>query len=162
MFLCAWLSVYVYHDVCPGDLTKKDWCHTNNILQIHSWWSLVVQVMFHALVTSSMMSAIHKVCQILKLLYLHQYFGYSIDQKLKISEMLMTNLLVYPTSSITSVKKFVATSKWRPFWKIKTASFLPQIWKDRCKLCLKKDFSWWWRHRWRHRVASKSALYIPL
>ena len=26
----------------------------------------------------------------------------------------------------------------------------------------KKVFSWWWRHRWRNRVASKSALYIPL
>ena len=26
----------------------KDWCHTNNILQVHCWGCLVVQVMFHA------------------------------------------------------------------------------------------------------------------
>ena len=29
------MSVYVCHDVCPDDLTMKDWCHTNNILQVH-------------------------------------------------------------------------------------------------------------------------------
>ena len=40
-----------------------------------------------------------------------------------------------------------------------TASFWPQIWKDRPKLCQKKCFSWWWCHRWHHRVASKLALY---
>ena len=26
----------------------KDWCHTNNILQVHCWGCLVVQVMFHS------------------------------------------------------------------------------------------------------------------
>ena len=30
------MCVYVHHDVCPGDLTMKDWCRTNNILQVHS------------------------------------------------------------------------------------------------------------------------------
>ena len=69
-----------------------------------------MQIVFHALMTSSMTSAGHKVGQILKMLDLHQYFSYSVDQKLKISEMLMTILLVYPTSGITSGKqKFVAT-----------------------------------------------------
>ena len=48
------------------------------------------------------------------------------------------------------------------FEMINTASIWPQIWKDRPKLCQKNYFSWRWRHRWRHRVASNSALYIPL
>ena len=37
VFVCVWLSVYVCHDVCRDDLTMKDWCHTNNILQVHCW-----------------------------------------------------------------------------------------------------------------------------
>ena len=60
---------------CPDDLTMKDWCHTNSILQVHCWGCLVVQVMFHALMTSSMTSPGHKVGQILKLTYLRQYLS---------------------------------------------------------------------------------------
>ena len=48
-----------------------------------------------AFMTLLMMSPGHKVGQILKLLYLPQYFSQSIDQKLKISEMLMAILLAY-------------------------------------------------------------------
>ena len=55
--------------------------------------------------TSLMMSQGHKVGQILKLLYLRQYLGYSVDQKLKMSEMLMASFLVCSTSGITSGKK---------------------------------------------------------
>ena len=33
------------------------------------------------------------------------------------SHMLMAIVLVYSNSGITSGKKFVASSKWRPFWK---------------------------------------------
>ena len=47
----------------------------------------------------------HKIGQILKLIYLRQYFSYSVDQKLKMSEMLMAIFLVYSTSGITSGKK---------------------------------------------------------
>ena len=50
--MCVFRSVYVCHDLSPEDLTIKDWCHTNNILQVHCWWCLVVQVMFHAHMTS--------------------------------------------------------------------------------------------------------------
>ena len=64
--------------------------------------------MFHALVTSSMTSQGHKVGQILKLVYIRQYFSYRVDQKLKISEMLMTICLVYSTSGITPGNKSVA------------------------------------------------------
>ena len=47
----------------------------------------------------------NKIGQILKLIYLRQYLGYSVDQKLKMSEMLMAVTLVYSTSGITSGKK---------------------------------------------------------
>ena len=55
--------------------------------------------------TSLMTSQDHKVGQILKLIYLVQYLSYSVDQKLKMLEMLMAIFLVYSTSGITSGKK---------------------------------------------------------
>ena len=55
--------------------------------------------------TSLMTSQDHKVGQILKLIYILQYLSYSVDQKLKMSEMLMAIFLVYSTSGITSGKK---------------------------------------------------------
>ena len=63
VFVRVCVSAYVCHDVYLDDLTLKEWCHTNNTLQVHSWWSLIVQVMFHTLMTSSMKSAGHKVSQ---------------------------------------------------------------------------------------------------
>ena len=47
----------------------------------------------------------HKIGQILKLIYLRQYSNYSVDQTLKMSEMLMAIFLVYSPSGITSGKK---------------------------------------------------------
>ena len=73
LFVCVCVVVYVYHDVCADDLTRKDWCHTNNILQVHCWGCLVVQVMFHAPITSFMTPQDHRVGQIFKLIYLRQY-----------------------------------------------------------------------------------------
>ena len=55
--------------------------------------------------TSSMTSPGHKVGQILKVIYLRQGLSWSVDQKLKMSEMLIAIFLVYPTSGITSDKK---------------------------------------------------------
>ena len=55
--------------------------------------------------TSLMTSPGHKIGQILKLIYLCQYLNYSVDQKLKMSEMIMAICLVYSTSGITSGKK---------------------------------------------------------
>ena len=52
-----------------------------------------------------MTSPDHKIGQILKLKYLHQYLSYSVNQRLKMSEMLMAIFLVYSTSGITSGKK---------------------------------------------------------
>ena len=63
VFVCVWLSVYVCHDVCPDDLTMKDRSNTNNILQVHCWGCVVVQVMCRILMTSLMTSQGHKVRQ---------------------------------------------------------------------------------------------------
>ena len=52
-----------------------------------------------------MTSPVHKIGQVLKLIYLRQYLSYSIDQKLKTSEMLIAIFLVYSTSGKTSGKK---------------------------------------------------------
>ena len=48
--------------------------------------------------TSLMTSPGNKIGQILKLMYLRQYLSYSVDQKLKMSEMLMAIFPVYSTS----------------------------------------------------------------
>ena len=68
--------------------------------------------------TSLMMSPGHKVGQILKLIYIRQYLGYSVDQKLKMSEMLMAIFLVYSTSAITSGKKVCRELKMAAILKI--------------------------------------------
>ena len=73
--VCLFVTLCPYHNVCPDDISMKDWCHTNNILQVHCWGYIVVQVMFHALMTSSMTSPGHKVSHILKVIYLRQYFS---------------------------------------------------------------------------------------
>ena len=144
VFVCVCLSAYVCHDVCPDDLTMKDWCHTKNILQVHCWGCLVVQVMFHRFMTSLMTSQGHKVGQIFKLIYLRQYLSYSVDKKLKMSEMFMAIFLVYSTSGITSGKKSLSRAQngghFENFEILNTASIWPQIWKDRPKLCQKSIF----------------------
>ena len=76
----------------------------------------------------------HKIGQILKLIYLRQYMSYSVDQKLKMSEMLMAIFLVYSTSGITSgKKKSLSGSKWRPFWK---------FWNIKHSFNLTSDMKW--------------------
>ena len=50
--------------------------------------------------TSLMTSPGNKIGQILKLIYLRQYLSYSVDQILKMSEMLMAIVLVYSISGI--------------------------------------------------------------
>ena len=67
--------------------------------------------------TSFMTSPSHKIGQILKLIYLRQYLNYSVDQKLKMSEMIMAIFLVYSPPGITSGKKVCRELKSRPFWK---------------------------------------------
>ena len=65
-----------------------------------------------------MTSAGHKAGKILKLLYLHQYFSWSADQKLKISKVLMTILLVYSTFGIAFGEKVCRDFKMAAILKI--------------------------------------------
>ena len=141
--VCVCVSVYICHDVCPDDLTLKDWCHTTYILQVYCWGCLVVLVMFHVLMTSLMTSPGHKIGQILKLIYLRQYLSYSVDQKLKMSEMLMAIFLVYSTSGITFGKKSLSWAQngghYENFEILNTTSIWPQVWKKKHpKLCQNK------------------------
>ena len=128
---------------------------------------LWLQLYEYIFMTSLMTWPRHNIGQILKWIYLRQYLNYSVDQKLKMSETLMAIFLVYSPSGINSgkKKKFVVSPKRRPFWKfwnIKHSFNLIADMKRSSQIMKKKVFSWWWRHRSRHRVASKSALYIPL
>ena len=141
----------------------KDWCHTNNILQVRCWGCLVVQVMFHTLMTSLVTSQDHKVGQILKLIYLRQYFSYSVDQNLKMSEMLLAIILVYSTSGITSGKKIVTCSKWRPFLtflNIKHSFNLTSHMKTSSQIMPKKVFLMVMTPSMTSQVGLKVSLYI--
>ena len=68
--------------------------------------------------TSLMTSADHKVGKILKLIFLHQYLSYSVDQKLKMSEMLMAIVLACSTSCIASGEKVCCELKIAAILKI--------------------------------------------
>ena len=71
------VSLFVFLSRClSGQFNYERLVPHKQYLQVHCWGCLVVQVMFHALMTSSMTSPGHKVCQILKLIYLRQYLGY--------------------------------------------------------------------------------------
>ena len=73
---------------------------------------LWLQLYKYVFMTSLMTSPGHKIGQILKLIYLRQYFSYSVDQKLKMSKMLMAIFLEYSSSGITCRKKLMM-SRWR-------------------------------------------------
>ena len=68
--------------------------------------------------TSLMTSPGHEIGQILKLIYLRQHLNYSVDQKLKMSEMLMAIFLVYCPSGLTSGKKVCRELKMAAILKI--------------------------------------------
>ena len=115
--------------------------------------------------TSLMTSPGNKVGQILKLKYLRQYLNYSVDQKLKMSEMIRSIFLVYSPSGLTFGKKVCPELKMAAILKI--LKYWTQLQFDLryekiVPIYVKKAFSWWLRRRWRHRVALMSALYIPL
>ena len=80
----------------------------------------------------------------LNLIYLRQYLSYSVDQKLKMSKMLMAIFLVNSTSGITSCKKSLSRIQngehFENFGILNIASIWPQIWKERPKLCQKSIF----------------------
>ena len=136
-----------------------------NILQVHCWGCLVVQVMFHALMTSLMTSQDHKAGQIWNWYISVNIWATASIKCSKCRKSLWLSFWYIQLPVQLPVKTFVASSKWRPFWKvlnIKHSFNLTADMKRSSQIMPKKVFSWWWRHRWRHRVATKSTLYIPL
>ena len=101
---------------------------------------LWLQLYKNIFMTSLMTSPGHKIDQILKLLQLRKYLSYSVDQKLKMSGMLVAFILVYSTSGITSRKNICRAQNgghFENFEILNRASIWPQIGKDRPKLCKK-------------------------
>ena len=80
--------------------------------------SLWLQLYKYIFMTSLMTSPGNKIGQILKLIYLRQYLSYSVDQILKMSEMLMAIFLVYSTYGKTSSKKVCHELKMAAILKI--------------------------------------------
>ena len=68
--------------------------------------------------TSLMTSPGHKIGQIFKLIYLRHYLHSSVDQKLKMSDMLLAISLVYYPSGMTSGKKVCRELKMAAILKI--------------------------------------------
>ena len=94
--------------------------------------SLRLQLYKYIFMTSLMTSPGNKIGKILKLIYLRQYLSYSVDQILKMSEMLMAIFLVYSTSGITSGKKSFSRAQngghFENFEILNTPSIWPHIW----------------------------------
>ena len=68
--------------------------------------------------TSLMTSPGHQISQIFNMIYIRQYLNYSVDQKLKMSEIPMAIFLVYSPSGITFVKKVCCELKMAAILKI--------------------------------------------
>ena len=106
---------------------------------------LWLQLYEYIFMTSLMTSPGHKIDQILKLIYFRQYLNYSVDQRLKMSEMLMAIFLVYSPSGrynfrSRSLSRAQNGDHFENFEILNTTSIWPQIWKDRPKLCQTKYF----------------------
>ena len=111
----------------------------------------------YTFMTSLMTSQGHKVGQIFKLIS-PSIFELDVDQKFKMSEMLMAIFLVYSTSGITSGKKVCRELKMAAILKILKYWTQLQFHLRYDRIVpnhAKRVFSRWSRHRWRHRVASK-------
>ena len=126
--------------------------HDNKKRAKKSLWNLIcistmrlwLHLYKYIFMTSLMTSPDHKRCQILKLIFLRQYLSYSVDQKLKMSEMLMAIFF--------GIFNFRYNFRWKSLSraqngghfensdKLNTASIWLQIWKDRPKLCTKFFF----------------------
>ena len=102
------------------------------------WLHLYECVFMTSLVTSPG----HRAGQILTLVYPRQYLSYSVNQKLKMSEMLMAIIWVNSISGMNSGKKILRAQNGGhlKILKYQTASIGPQIWNDCPELCQKLFF----------------------
>ena len=116
----------------------KEWCHTNNILQAHCWGCLIVQVMFHTLMTSLMTAQSRP--------------NFEIDLSPSIYELERRSLaqnIGNANGYLSGIFNFRYPFRWKSlsraqngghfenFEILNTTSIWPQTWNDRPKLCLK-------------------------
>ena len=138
VFVTLFVCLCLYHDVCPDDLTMKDRCHTNNILQVHCWGCLVVQVMFVIIdditrsqsrsnFESDITPSIFELERRSKAQNVGNAHGYL--------SCLFNFRYNFRQKSLSRARNSV---HFENFEILNTASIWPQIWKDRPKLCQKK------------------------
>ena len=96
------LSYFIYEITTFFMITKKRAKISSLNFPCIRIMRLRLQLYKYIFMTPLMTSPGHKIGQILKLIYLRQYLSYSVDQKLKMSEMLLAIVLVYSTSGIIS------------------------------------------------------------
>ena len=112
--VCVCVSVNVCRDVCPDDLTMKDWCNTNNILQVH----------FENRISPSI---------------------FELQRRSKAQNIGNANGYLSGVFNFQyhSGKKFVASSKWRPFlkfWNITHSFNLTSFMKRSSQIMPKRYF----------------------
>ena len=136
------------HDGFPGDLTMKDGCNSNNILEEYRWGCLVVQVMSCTLVTCSMTSPGQKNRSNLKITIARSVFLYILSQFVA----QWTSSYNTQVSVSFSVWKIASGRKSKPFsgiFKIHVLYMIALIglwiWKLHYKLCKMKPI--WPRRR---------------
>ena len=97
---------------------------------------------------------------IFKVLFLHQYFSWSVDQKLKYRKYSWLFCCYIHLPVLFPVKSLSRPQNGGHFEKYQTQLHFDLRYQKIVPHYAKKYFSWWWRHRWQHRMDSKSALYI--
>ena len=145
--LSVCLSMFVTMPVCPDDLITKDWCHTNNILQTHSWRCLGS--------CASYVSHTHEVIDDVICSQSRSYYKIAISTSIfqlerRSKAQNIGNAHGYLTDIFNIWYYFRQKSLSPPqngghfenFEILNTASIYPQICKDCPKLCHKKYFSW--------------------
>ena len=118
---------------CHDDtiIAKKVWQTDRSVLRA-AWSQLktnkdIIKLsvhMYHGIMTIRKTRIHDVICDVtrsqswstFKIIIFPSIFQLECQTKFEISEMLMAILWAYSTSGISSGEKFVATSKWQPFW----------------------------------------------
>ena len=141
VFVCLFVCLCIYHGVCPDDLTMKDWCHTNNF-------------------TGTLLGMSSCAC------YVSGTHDFTDDVtrsqsrsnlEIDISPPIFKLECRSEAQSIGNTHGYLSgIFNFRYHFRCHFENFEILIWPQIVpNYTRKKYFSWWWHHRWRHRVASK-------
>ena len=164
--VCLCVRLCVCRDILPHDLTVKDWCHTNNILQACSWGCVIVQVV------SRSREVIHDVTMlksrsnfevtITRLVYIIQH-GNKYCHNMFLTGHLYDTLIFrfqFRFQDRRRLKMETVSRNFRNPCLYMIALIGLQIWKFHGISCKRKPISPRWRHQRRHSVTFNIALYI--